>query len=186
MSTLRVDNLNSRTGSSISVPSGTRMYLPGHVIQVQQTDMLSTWSASSSTPVDITGMSVSITPTSATSKIRVSVEVNIGGPDDNYIYVLLLRNGVSIGAGTTATGSRINTFLTATQTALGGPNGYRIHNLARSYLDSPASTSTLTYKLQMASPYLTGTMYLNRYYNDVDATHNQRPGSSITVMEIAQ
>ena len=116
MSTLRVDNLNARTGTTISVPSGTRLYAPGSVVQVQQTDFLSTWSASSATPVDVTGMSVSITPISTSSKILVSVAINIGGPDDNYIYVLLLRNGVSIGTGNTATSTRINTFLTATQT----------------------------------------------------------------------
>lgn len=186
MSTLRVDNINARTGTTISVPTGTSVYLPGHVIQVQQSDVLSTWSASSATPVDVTGMSVSITPKSTSSKILVYVSMHIGLPDDNYGYVLLLRNGVSIGTGTEATGSRKNTFMSATQTALGGPNGWRMHVLSRSYLDSPATVSTLTYKMQMASPYLTGTMYLNRQYNDADSTYTQRPGSCISVMEIAQ
>ncbi len=186
MSTLRVDNINARTGTSINVPAGTRMYLPGHVVQVQQTDLLTTWSANSSTPVDVTGLNVSITPTSVSSKILVYVSMHVGLPDDNYGYVLLLRNGVSIGAGTAATGSRINTFLSATQTALGGPNGWRMHVISRSFLDSPATTSSLTYKIQMASPYLTNTMYLNRQYNDADSTYTQRPGSCISVMEIAQ
>lgn len=186
MSTLRVDNLNARTGTSISVPSGTRMYLPGHVVQVQQTDLLSVWSATSTTPVDATGLSVSITPTSASSKILVYTSMNIGVQDDNYLYVLLLRNGTVVGSGTGATGSRVNCFLSVTQTALGEPNRWRMHNVNRSFLDSPATTSSLTYKIQMASPYLNGTMYLNRQYNDTDNSLVQRPGSCISVMEIAQ
>ncbi len=186
MSTLRVDNLNARTGTTISIPSGTKMYLPGHIVQVQQTEMLSVWSASSATPVDATGLAVTITPTSASSKILVYVSMNIGVQDDNYLYALLLRNGTAIGNGTGASGSRVNCFLTVTQTALGEPNRWRIHNVNRSFLDSPASTSTLTYKIQLASPYLTGTMYLNRQYNDTDNSLVQRPGSCISVMEVAQ
>ncbi len=186
MSTLRVDNINARTGTSISVPTGTRMYLPGHVVQMQQTDLLSVWSASSATPVDVTGLAVTITPTSASSKILIFVSMNIGVQDDNYLYALLYRNNTVVGNGTGASGSRVNCFLTVTQTALGEPNRWRIHNVNRQFLDSPATTSAITYKIQLASPYLTGTMYLNRQYNDTDSSLVQRPGSCISAMEIAQ
>lgn len=181
---LRVDQAN--VDYIYAKTTGGKVYVPGHVIQVQQTDLLSVWSATSTTPVDVTGLSVNITPTSASSKILVYTSMNIGVQDDNYLYTLLLRNGVAVGNGTGASGSRVSCFLTVTQTALGEPNRWRIHNVNRSFLDSPATTSTLTYKIQMASPYLNGTMYLNRQYNDTDNSLVQRPGSCISVMEIAQ
>jgi hypothetical protein len=112
--------------------------------------------------------------------------MNIGVGDDNYVYTLLLRNGAAVGSGTGASGNRTNCFLSVTQTALGTPNTWRIHNVNRSFLDSPSTISSLTYKMQMASPYLTSAMYLNRQSNDQDNSLVQRPGSCISVMEIAQ
>ncbi len=181
---LRVDQAN--VDYIYAKTSGAAVYIPGHIIQVQQTDLLSVWSATSATPVDVTGLSVSITPKSASSKILIYVSMNIGVGDDNYVYTLLMRNGVAVGSGTGASGNRVNCFLSITQTALGTPNTWRIHNVNRSFLDSPATTSTLTYKIQMASPYLTAAMYLNRQSNDGDNSLVQRPGSCISAMEIAQ
>ncbi len=66
MSTLRVDNLNARTGTSITIPSGTTLFAPGHVLQVVQGYLLTSFQSTSSTYVDI-GLSVTFNPKSSTS-----------------------------------------------------------------------------------------------------------------------
>lgn len=51
------------------------------------------------------------------------------------------------------------------------------------YLDSPATTSTTTYKLQWASE-ASGTIYLNRSYTNTDNANFGTFVSTITVMEV--
>ena len=53
------------------------------------------------------------------------------------------------------------------------------------FLDSPSSTSALTYKVQ-ARVDANGTMYINRPGNDANADYGSRGISTLTVMEIAQ
>ena len=51
------------------------------------------------------------------------------------------------------------------------------------FLDSPATTSSTTYKIQFITD--TATTYINRTAGDVDASYTGRTQSTITVMEIA-
>jgi hypothetical protein len=163
--------------------ASTSAFSSGKVLQVVQTFKNDVWTATSATAVDITGFSATITPSSTSNKILVQVSATIGGGADTYPYLLLLRNGTVIGSGTGATGNRKNIFIGVYGgTAFTGNSARCISN---SYLDSPSSTSSLTYKLQMASPYNSGSMVLNRAESDVDAVYNQYATSSITLMEVA-
>jgi hypothetical protein len=155
----------------------------GKVLQVVSTDYTSTFSSASTTPVDVSGFSATITPSSASSKILVLVTVYFGFANDTYPYVLLLRNGTSVSVGTTATGSRINTFLSGTGTN-SATTTYRMDAASKCILDSPNTTSAVLYKIQFASPY-SGTGYINRQGTDDNAAYTQRPTSTITLMEIA-
>ena len=157
-----------------TIPRGT---LPtGSVLQVVSTTKTDTFSATSGTLTDITGMSVTITPTSATSKILVQYAIGQIGPiNDVAVGIALLRGSTVIGAGTTA-GNRISTSTAAIYpNDRGGPHAF-------SFLDSPATTSSTTYKLQI---YTNGTAYVNRSNTDTDSTTYARTASTITVMEIA-
>lgn len=171
------------SAGTIALQGGTGV---GKVLQVVSVDYATAFSSTSSTPVDVSGFAASITPTSATSKILVFVTVYFGFANDTYPYILLLRNGVSIGTGNSATGVRINTFLTGTGTNT-STTVYRMDAAAKSFLDSPATTSALTYKIQFANPYqvVSNVAYLNRQHATDDAVFVQRPTSSITLMEIA-
>ena len=150
----------------------------GAVLQVVQTVKSDTFSTTSGTLTDITGMSVTITPTSATSKILIQYFIGQIGPGtDEALGIALLRGSTVIGAGTTA-GSRI---LTSTASVYvndrGAPQAF-------CFLDSPATTSSTTYKLQI---YVNNgnTVHVNRSSTDTDSTTYARTASSITVMEIA-
>ena len=150
----------------------------GAVLQVVQTIKTDTFSTTSGSLTDITGMSVSITPTSATSKVLVQCSLGQVGPNSAAAFgIALLRGSTVIGAGATA-GSRISTSIA------GILDGDRSSSQSLCFLDSPATTSSTTYKLQI---YINSgnTVYVNRSTADSDSSVYARTASTITVMEIA-
>jgi hypothetical protein len=165
----------SLTGTQ-NIPKAT---LPtGSVLQVVSTTKTDTFSTvSSGSFVDVTGLSVSITPTSSSSKILVLYDTMIGPQDTGFFRIV--RDSTAIKQGDAA-GGRIRT--TVGSISPGGNNDKSAPG-AGSYLDSPASTSALTYKIQVQN--YSGTLVVNRSYNDSDATYSGRGASTITVMEIA-
>ena len=173
----------STSGTLSTAAKGiTATSLPaGAVLQVVSTTKADSFTTTSTSFTDITGLSVSITPSSATSKILVFSNVN--GSQQytvNRTSLRLLRDSTTIDAGT-AVGSR--------QAAFGGfgtpdstvPSG----TVSGNYLDSPATTSSVTYKMQVAVTAGSGTAYINRTQADADEAGQIRMPSTITVMEIA-
>jgi hypothetical protein len=173
----------TKLSGALPAIDGSALTGVGKVLQVVSTDYTGTASSSSGTPSNVSGFSATITPSSTSSKILVMVSVNLGGAQDAYPYILLTRNGTSISIGTSATGPQINTFLNGTITNMStGPAVMR--SASKSYLDSPSSTSSLTYQIQLASPYSGLAGYINRQSLTHPAVYIQRPTSSITLMEI--
>lgn len=150
----------------------------GKVLQVVSTTKTDTFTTSSTTFADVTGLSVSITPSSTANKILVigsitgchDVGVSEGG-------VRMVRDSTAIMVGDTA-GSRTSGFQIQTG------SGNLIDTIAGQVLDSPATTSTLTYKWQAMNAGA-GTFYVNRSKTDTNAAYTFRAASSITVMEIS-
>jgi hypothetical protein len=150
----------------------------GKVAQVVSTTKTDTFSTTSTSYTDVTGLSVSITPTLATSKILVIVDVTGNGtPGTNIGGVKLLRGSTDI-AYPTSFGSRLPAFASPFVNDV-GPTAMASTN----FLDSPATTSATTYKVQ-ARTSNTGTIFINRGSNDGDNNSTVRSVSSITVMEI--
>jgi hypothetical protein len=176
-----VSQINSNSLAT-GVPS--RANLPaGSVLQVVQTVKSDTFTTTSSSYIDITGLSVTITPTSASNKILVIYNTTVGAQSGQYsVGLQLVRNSTAIYLGDTA-GSRTRSsswaWSESSQYAMIPTNG--------TFLDSPATTSATTYKLQMINPYGSGgaVTYLNRNQVDGDNAVAGRTPSSITVMEIA-
>lgn len=166
MSTLRVNNMTNIGGTGPT-------YAPGHVIQVQSVTKVNDWTTTSTSYVDIAGLSVDITPKSANSKILVVATVSMAQVTSSDALVQLLRGSTILSNGTF--GSLANGFAQV-------PSTYAnlISNQNITYLDSPASTSTQTYKIQ-GRVYSSGTMCVNR--RGVDGAFGT--SSSITVMEVA-
>jgi hypothetical protein len=150
----------------------------GTVLQVVSTTKTDTFSTSTTGSfVDVTGLSVSITPKFATSKILVLYDTMIGPADTGFFRIV--RDSTAIKQGDAA-GGRIRT--TVGSITPGGNNDKSAPG-AGSYLDSPATTSATTYKIQVQN--YSGTLVVNRSYNDSDATYSGRGASTVTVMEIA-
>lgn len=145
--------------------------LPVQVVQTIKTDGFTT---TSGTPVDITGLSVNITPTSASNKILV-IGITNGNNVATGFYQRYLRNSTVLAVGTADT----------PQTANGltyNPGGSTQQPAAYVFVDSPATTSTLTYKVQVWSSGAGNTTFINTAPNGAG---NGGGICSITVMEIS-
>ncbi len=148
------------------------------VLQVVSTTKTDTFTTASTTFTDITGLSATITPKFDSSKILVTAQIcgcNDHGTSQSVLTIA--RNSTAIYLGNTA-GSRLRGV------EMNSPGASAMISVAILYLDSPASTSSLTYSIQVRNP--SGTLYINRSENDTDATSHTRGASTITVMEIAQ
>lgn len=176
MSTLNVNNINEAGGVDAVITAGVldSGSLPaGSILQVVSTTKTDHFSTTSSTFTDVTGLSVSITPLSATSKILALVNINMSIASGADGIGQLVRGATVIGSGTAGTG--VNGFAFAVQAS-----DIDIPNSAMSFLDSPATTSATTYKVQIRRNGAQ-TLFLNRRAND--AFYGM--SSSITLMEIA-
>lgn len=174
VSTIQNASLASGVPSAAKLPAGS-------VLQVVQTVKSDTFSTTSTlTYVDVTGVSVSITPTSSTSKVLVTVTLSgSGNAAASAMLVRLMRNSTPIYLGDSA-GSRIQ----ATTSSMVSDNNVA-EAIAFTFLDSPATTSATTYKVQICSSYGSNITVINRSITDVDASDRARTASSITAMEIA-
>ena len=173
-SELRVDKIIPTTG----VPTGGG----GGVIQVKQAVKTDTLTTSSTSYIDITGLSVSITPKFSTSKILVTMHVNLG--HTNYVsgFLLLVRDSTPISQADAA-GSRI----ACTVAMSDDPVDDEINTFSATFLDSPSTTSATTYKVQLKTEASgnTGNVFVNRSGEDTDNNQHSRVVSSITVMEVS-
>jgi hypothetical protein len=147
----------------------------GAVLQVVSTTKLDGFTTTSGTPVDITGLSVSITPSSTSSKILVMVMVSGGSDTTTAWYINLVRNATNLAISTAG-----STFNSTVGSYFQNVNAFSGSPIV--YLDSPATTSSTTYKLQAFSGNAgTGLVTVNRRGGDAIVGTS----SSITVMEIA-
>jgi hypothetical protein len=160
-----------------SASTGLAWALP-RVLQVVSTAKTDTFTTSSTSFVDVTGLSVTITPQSATSQILVFAQVS--GSEDYAVspgYVQLVRGATNINLGDAA-GSRPRV---SAQFANPAASTLSVPSLV--FLDSPATTTATTYKIQVRT--ISGTVFVNRTKQDTDANNYARAASTITVMEIS-
>jgi hypothetical protein len=192
MSRLVVDQLQGRTSASntITIPTGHKInavdagaiFAPGSIIQMQNTILTTELSQSMTVNVqlDIDGLAVDITPKFSNSKIYLTArwfgEYGNNGPWNSMWN--LKRNGTLIGPS--------------------AANNYGIHAPALTYqydnygstpetmymdwVDSPGTTSTITYQVCVITTSTTQTFYTNRCVS----ASSEIGSSSITVFEIAQ
>jgi len=164
---------NLTVSGSFSASSGG-----GKVLQVLQAHKTDAFSTASSSFTDITGLSVSITPSSTSSKILIIWKCVVAGNVSNHADLRLMRNATAIDVGGAA-GNR-------TPTTAGNYSASNFMMTASGvYLDSPSSTSSTTYKLQLRTNTGNAIVRINSNYDYNDASTTPVTASSITVMEIA-
>lgn len=161
---LAFDNLTTESGNTLSVAAGTNIYAPGHILQVQQAVMRTTWSSAIGPGwADVPTLACSIQPQSATSRVLINVSLNVG-TGYYQIKVRLLRNGsVVTGALGTLQGLRTQCWLNTIQyDGTAGTTTYDMSIMSGSYLDSPGSTGVQQYSIQMGGYSTSYVVYVNR------------------------
>jgi len=152
----------------------------GGIIQIVSTTKTDTFTTSSTSFTDVTGMSVSITPRSSSNKILVSLNLCFIGNNSTNAYVSLVRGATTIAVGDAA-GSRVRFTLSDYQGSAAS-NQSPVGSIV--FLDSPSTTSATTYKVQMRTQGA-GTVFVNRSPTDSDSAAAGRGISIITVMEVS-
>ena len=181
VSTLKTNTIQAATGSTVSLASGHVLQAPGHVLQVQSMTVTTSATSAAGTTFNDTGLTIDITPSSTSSKIYVMSHVSMGATNGYRFALRLVRGSTDICIATSA-GSR-----TVSTVAHQGSGGNIIdQTFPIFFLDSPATTSATTYKIQAACEQGGGTWYLNRGGLATDNSTVYAATSSIAVMEIAQ
>ena len=192
--TLKVQNIETSSGSGTITlgQSGETLALGasnisgfGKIGQVIQTYKTDTFSTTSESLVDITGLSATITPSSTSSKVLVFLNLCVGSSaSDRRTMIQLMRGSTNIGIADDGGGNRTRSISTEFQ-----PQPYNTANTKNStdirahmFLDSPASSSALTYKVQIEGT--AQTVYINRTGEFADADVVSRGTSSLTLMEV--
>ena len=170
MGTLTVDNINTSSLTGVST---------GKVLQIQQTVKSDTFSTTSATYTDVTGFSVNITPSSTSSKVLVIVTSNANAASTYNTMVQLVRDSTDIFQGDVGGGSQSRASMQTRDT-----DSNTSSSLNFNFLDSPSTTSQVTYKIQ-AMAQSGGTSYINRTASDSNSQAIARIPSSIIVMEIS-
>jgi hypothetical protein len=152
----------------------------GTIVQVQHTLKRDTWGTTSTTYEKIPGMSVSITPTKADSKILISTSMFVGSSESCSSGLGLYRDNTLLNQyAADAAGNSGNQMIT------GGPFAnaqYGYGPQCMQVLDSPNTTSTIVYSVGM---FRNGAGSTTQYINRRNFDAEQLGSSTITVMEIA-
>jgi hypothetical protein len=179
-STDRTLTLPDEAGTVLTTAGVPASAMPaGSVLQVVQSVYDTRDSTTSTSWVTI--FNASITPTSSSSKILVMVSFS-GSHTNNYSgLVRVLRNSTPIGGGFGPVASYEQNVWFNIRTSI----DYYVATYAANHLDTPTTSSTITYNVQMQA---TGgvAFYINRTVSDSGTqTYDSPVASSITLMEIA-
>ena len=179
-SELRVDKIIPTSG----VPTGGG----GGIIQIKQTYKTDVYTVNAQGTHDITGLNVTITPKFATSKILIMCDI-CGHAHNGMGGAFKMRRTVSgtatiLGLADSAGNRQVSSFTGHLFSGDEGSAGYRIETATARILDSPNTTSQITYQVTVST--IEASLYcINRSENDLNNNDHCRNVSSITVMEVS-
>ena len=186
MSTISVNNITTQTGSTITIPSGNTLIAPNHVVQVKSVTMTDSTVFSGTAFTDVTDgnnpLTISITPSASTSKFLLMMNVSASADNGSSRFGFrFLRDSTAVGIGDTQ-GSRISVSVAG----IGSSSNANDETLSFTHLDSPSTSSAITYKVQGQVEATGSQLIINRSSTNANSNTVYRPASSFTVMEIAQ
>ena len=195
MSEIKVDKISPQSGTdlavgdsgdTITIPSGATItnsgtatgFGGGKVLQTPvSAEITSVFTSTSTSYVDVTGLTATITPTASSSKILCIVDTNLGNSSSTYhSFGRILRASTEIGSGVDVS-NRIGVCLFAAPHYVGHQD-----SMTKVILDSPATDSAVTYKVQVKAQL--NTVCVNASGTDSDSSHMARLASRITLIEM--
>ena len=153
----------------------------GKVGQVVQTHFTTQSQMSSSSFAAISGCTVDITPSATSSKVFVMISLCAGVNQASYGFFKLYRDSTLIGSGSDSS-NRIGCNFSISQND-GDNTSDGVKQVNYQYLDSPSSTSALTYTVQ-ASTFNNSTITYNKTPDNSDNGRTAQGSSTITVVEV--
>lgn len=153
--------------------------VPVQVASSTKTDTFT--SSTTGSWLDVTGLSVTITPSSSSNRVMVFGRITgMGQSGVTRLQVRLVRDATPISIGDAAS-SRVQ--VSGNELYVADGDAYLGSTI--NFLDSPATSSPITYKVQVRNGNASGSIFVNRSQNDSDLFYYPRGTSSITVMEIS-
>ena len=191
-STLTVDTIQGSTNAdNVKLPKGCVVQVESTTVTTGNTSVGHDHSVNGNNFSGIPGMEVTITPKYATSKILVTYSLTCSSSSGQSVIIRLVRDSTPINVGTDGEAPGVDKKLNASHVYRTGSFNYEYDasNICGTFLDSPATTSPTTYKLQFTGGTDGSYVYvLNLNRTRVNNNYNYSPClvSGITVMEIAQ
>ena len=197
MSRLVTNAIRSTAASSdaMTIDSAGKPSFPnggvGKILQFKQTvktDVFSTSINEGTVSGDVTGLTVSITPSSATNKIYLDVRAYGGVHGSTGLYGYFYKNGsLMSNAIGDASGSLARISMGSQQGTL-----FRMDMLHGNFADVAGGTSAITYSIRISTPYSPASpsarnLYINRGGDSDESSGDfkfPRTISTITAMEI--
>ena len=177
-----VEALQAKVGADSSAVTSSHDYkiaqleaaATGKILQVLQTVKTDGFTTSSTSFVDVTGVSVTITPTAASSKVLVMVQ-GFGGNDNNFPGLInLVRDSTNVAQSTGSAASDQTLVFSTTY-------DHDTTTIGITFLDSPATTSATTYKVQLRSSGGGAVQAIGRR----EINNSWQGVTTITVMEVS-
>jgi len=177
------------TSSAITFPDGTiqnTAAVSGVVLQVVSATKTDAGTSTATSYTDITGLTLSITPKSSSSKILLiaSVVGSVENTNARGIAFKFAGGNTANYIGATA-GSRTSAAVGMKMESTNFNYYFVPFPFNMLYLDSPATTSAITYSVQAKATGGAATIYFNQAGQDSDNSTHIRTASTITAMEIA-
>ena len=170
----------------LTLPDTGNYILGGRILQVAQAIKTDTQTQTSTTTfLEVTGMTVSITPSSSSNKILVQGKVSIGGSSETDRSGLRLVRTVSGSDTAIAIADAASARARFTSGPTGSYNQF-VNTVVETpffFLDSPSTTSAVSYKIECN--HAAGNLFINRSSEDQDSANNGRGTSVILAMEVA-
>jgi hypothetical protein len=161
----------------------------GKILQVKNAIKTDTASVTNGTFIDISGLSISITPSSSSNKVLFRGYVALSCEGNSTMAIRIFRDSTEIGKSTadstaannsTTTAKCLNVNTTTIKQAM--------YQLQFEVLDTPNTTSATTYKVQFAETHLYNyqsvVAYVNRPHTGMGSDQHGVI-SSVTAMEVA-
>ena len=189
-SEIKVDTISEKTsagGVTIDglkikdVSSGSVMSKP--ILQVLEATDVTDTSYTGTGPTALGSLNLSITPTSTSSKILLMATVNLSSDSTRYWTLQFYRDTTELGVSDQGTGSQTNAFIQPMIAEITDVK-YQTLPTTMTYVDSPSSTSAITYSVKIER-YASSTVWYNRPHTVADAGYSVFTRSTIQALEIA-
>ena len=171
MSQINVNNIANAAGT-----------LNKGILQVQSECKLDTFTTTSSSFTDVTGLTVEITPRATSSKILILAAFSLTNNASSYSAARLMRDSTVISLGNANSSNVRGSILYYGNTSYEGT--YNVYGHSIVHVDSPSSTSAIDYHIEVCSNNSSGTTTVGMRGDNPSGVDGLRAASNIIVMEI--